>query len=220
MRFRNLIFDLDGTLVDSLPGVESSIRYALQQCHPDRVLPSVREHVGPPIAVMLERMYPELSARELEALVGKFREHYNAEGCRASVLYPEVRETLQELHRRGASLFVLTNKPSLPTRLILEQTGILPYFTDLMSPDRVQPVFPSKSAAAQALADQHQLDAAATVVIGDGIDDANAAQTCGFAFVLARYGYCSAAAGRRQERVAEIDSFREILSLPDKVRAL
>ena len=216
-RFRNLIFDLDGTLVDSLPGLEASITCALQQCLPGRVLPPMREHVGPPIAVMLARVYPELSTGELDTVVQAFRSHYNAEGCRTSLLYPGVSETLQQLQQTGASMFVLTNKPSVPTRSILEQTGILGHFRAVVSADSVQPAYASKTAAAQALAAEHELDPGVTVLVGDGADDARAAEACGFAFVLARYGYGSAAAAKVGNAVAAIDSFREILFSPYKL---
>ena len=220
MRFRNFIFDLDGTLVDSLPGIEASIQHALDRCLPGRAMPSIREQVGPPIAVMLARIYPELQPAELDELVRAFREHYNAEGCRGSVLYPGVTETLHELHGRGASMFVLTNKPSVPTRMILDRAGILSLFLDVVSPDAVTPSFATKPAAAQHLAAQRALRSDETVVIGDGIDDAAAAACCSFAFVIAGYGYGSAASGKPAEAIAVIDSFREILCLPDKVRPL
>lgn len=53
MPFSTVIFDLDGTLIDSLPGIEASTRHAVAECLPDRVLPSMRELIGPPIASML-----------------------------------------------------------------------------------------------------------------------------------------------------------------------
>ncbi|HEV3410515.1 MAG TPA: HAD hydrolase-like protein, partial [Chthoniobacterales bacterium] len=163
VRFRNLIFDLDGTLVDSLGGIEASARHAAGTCLPARELPSMRELIGPPIAKMFETLWPELPPDELKRLVGCFREHYDTEGCLLSQLYPGVRETLAALKEKEAVLFVLTNKPRYASRMILEHLGIWPYFTDLVSPDSREPAFRAKREGAQYLQKKYGLEPAATL---------------------------------------------------------
>lgn len=209
-RFHNLIFDLDGTLVDSLAGIEASIRHAAG----GRQLPPLRAQIGPPIAQMFWRMWPTLTETEHANLLKAFREHYDTEGCRDACLYPGVEETLKHLRKRGAILFVVTNKPIFPTRLILQGRGILHLFHDVISPDKRSPPFASKAEAVRVLRDQYQLNPAATAVVGDGLDDREAAAAAGFAFILASYGYGSAAGEGNAGALATLNSFSELVSLP------
>lgn len=111
MHFESIIFDLDGTLVNSLSGIEASARYAVEKCLPERKLPALRELIGPPIATMLAMLWPDLDQDRLKAVVTAFREHYDVQGCLLSELYPNVAETLDHLRHCGLRLFVLTNKP-------------------------------------------------------------------------------------------------------------
>jgi phosphoglycolate phosphatase len=211
--FSNLICDLDGTLVDSLAGIEGSINHALHACLPGRVVSGIREQIGPPIPTMLGRLLPDLDAEELETLVAAFREHYDRTGYRASQIYPEVSETLATLGKAGMAMFVLTNKPILATRAILAHTGILAYFADVLSaPD----AFVSKREAARALQDQYDLEPSETALVGDGLDDASAAGGCGFAFILAGYGYGNATHENATDCIATLKTFGEILSIPSK----
>jgi phosphoglycolate phosphatase len=214
MTFENFIFDLDGTLVDSLDGIEASVAEALRICFPDREIPNLREQIGPPIGKMFARMFPDLDFAEIEKLVAVFRRHYDDEGCVLSRLYPGVEETLATLSARGSKLFVLTNKPQHATRVILEQNSILRFFTEVVSPDTTTPPFSVKTEAAQALGERWRLAPATTALIGDGRDDCAAARASGFAFILAKYGYGAAALDGSAEAVAALNTFSEILFLP------
>jgi len=185
----NLIFDLDGTLVDSLPGIEASTRFSLSMFSPMKELPPMRSVIGPPIGKMFARLWPDLTAAQLGELVARFRKHYDATGCRLSQLYPGVLDTLQKLKAREDNLFVLTNKPLRASHVILDHLGVLSYFTELVSPDRREPAFLSKTDGARYLVDKYYLDKGSTVLVGDGLDDFAAADACGFVFIEAAYGY-------------------------------
>lgn len=209
----NFIFDLDGTLVDSLPGIEASTRRALEIAGIDRPLPPMRELVGPPIATMLARLWPDLCADQLAAVLRAFRQHYDAEGCLASTPYPGVPETLHTLQAHGARLFVLTNKPFQPSRRLLGHHGLETVFTDIVSPDSVTPAFSRKSDGAMLLSSRYGLSRSTTVLMGDGLDDSQAAAEHGFGFITAVYGYGSAARTRPAGALASAESFSDILNL-------
>src|SRR5947208_16431681 len=123
MVISNLVCDLDGTLIDSYRGIEASARYACESCLPERSLPSLREHIGPPIKEMFRRMFPDLPAYELDKLVCAFRREYDERGWRLCLPFADVVATLWTLRRRGVRLFVLTNKPAHATRIILDAAG-------------------------------------------------------------------------------------------------
>lgn len=201
---RNVIFDLDGTLVDSLPGIEQSARAAIALVLPDAPMPDLRAVIGPPIATMFARLWPELAPETMERLVAEFRAHYVATGCLASTPFPGVPETLLELHSEGRTLFVLTNKPAAPTRKILGHLGLERFFNASLSPDSVTLPFGSKPEGARLLMRAFGLEPEVTALVGDGADDSASAAACGFLFIAAGYGYGNPAAEVRIEKFSEI----------------
>lgn len=205
---RNAIFDLDGTLVDSLPGIEQSTRFAITKILPDESLPNLKTVIGPPIAMMFKLLWPDLPSEKVDSLVAVFRSHYLVEGCLKSTPFPSVPTTLARLQAADLGLFVLTNKPSAPTRRILEYLGLAHFFTASLSQDSVEPPFRMKADGARMLMDKFGLKAEETTLIGDGVDDAAAAQACGFRFIAAAYGYGTAADGAqlRVKKFSEIES--------------
>jgi phosphoglycolate phosphatase len=210
MRYTHVVFDLDGTLVDSLPGIEASARYAIGHSSLEVSPTTLRECIGPPIADMFARLWPELPSFERQRLVADLRQHYDADGCLQGQIYPEVAETLARLQREGVEMFLLTNKPLAPTRRILEHLGIASHFRAVISPDSRTPPFEDKPAGAAHLAEAFALPASSTLLIGDGLDDLRAAMAQGWAFLLAGYGYGSARTARAHpdQRVAK--TFSEI----------
>lgn len=184
-----VLFDLDGTLVDTVPGIEYSIREAVSRVLPDRVAPRIRERVGPPIGCILREEFHDVSPEVLQSLERAFRESYDTEGWRRSVPYPGVRPLLDGLHREGYRCYVVTNKPIRPTRLILGSLGLLDVFEAVISPDCTEPALRSKVDAVAKLIAEWGLDPARGVLVGDSIDDRRAAHSHGIAFVSADYGY-------------------------------
>src|SRR5687768_14671313 len=184
-RWDNIIFDLDGTLVDSLPGIDASARYAVEKCFPGISLPQIRELIGPPIRTIFARLWPERHHEEINALVAEFRRHYDNQGCLLSRLYPGVQETLSHLRDAGVTMFVLTNKLSLSAGIILENARIRQFFLDVMSPDSAEPPYSVKREGATILQARHHLVPKRTLLMGDGVDDLEAAAACGFVFLAA-----------------------------------
>jgi len=193
MPYSNVIFDLDGTLIDSIRGIEASARYAVDRQAEPRALPPLGAVIGPPVDQMFAQLWPDALPAELERLVHDFRQHYDAQGCLLSQLYPGVSETLKELGGKRIKMFVLTNKPSVASRTILKELGVLDRFTDVLSPDSRQPSFSNKMQGAESLQAKYQLEGLSTLLLGDGLDDFEAASACGFEFAVAAYGYGSAA---------------------------
>ena len=111
-------------------------------------------------------------------------------------------------------MFVLTNKPATPTKTILEALGLAGFFAGVLAPDSPESPFASKPDGARALIRLFALDADQTTLVGDGADDAAAAEACGFRFIAAAYGYGTAAATAvtRAEKFSEIG--RYLLSVP------
>jgi phosphoglycolate phosphatase len=217
LRFRNLVFDLDGTLVDSLPGIETSLRAALARLHPERVLAegALRPRVGPQLPAIMALLWPDLTPAEIAALVAAYREHYVAESCAHTAAFPGVTRLLEDFHRTGARLFLLTNKPRAQAEMILNRQGWTALFEEIGCPDDPDRPFASKAAGAVSLRERRGLAPPATLLLGDALDDSEAAAAAGFAFVRAAYGY-GAPAGHGNssgEILAEIGAFAELRPL-------
>ncbi|MES1175867.1 MAG: HAD hydrolase-like protein [Myxococcales bacterium] len=124
-----LLFDLDGTLTDSRPGIISGIQHALGVMG----LPVPPEHsllrfIGPPthdaFRELLSSSDPELNARA----IGIYRERYAKQGLYENSVYPGVAEGLAALREAGATLFVATSKPQVFARQIIDHFGLAQYF--------------------------------------------------------------------------------------------
>ena len=189
MKIQNLIFDLDGTLVDSLPGIHSSMQVAIDQVLPGEVMPKMRQVVGPPLLQMFQKMWPELSQEGLEKLVKAFRADYDLRGFLKSERYPHVVEVLSALKHAGHHLYLLTNKPKIPTELILKHLELDHFFIDQISPDSLTPAFNEKTEGLRHLVSHYRMDLDQSVMIGDSSDDALAAKEVGIGFIAAEYGY-------------------------------
>ena len=194
-RPRDVLFDLDGTLVDSAPGIEAVSREALAEVAPGRTLPPLRPFIGPPIAGVLRRALPDLGPAELDAVVAAFRARYDAGGWRTARPYPGAPEVLAALAGAGIRAFVVTNKPATPTGLIVEALGWRPLLAAAISPDSAAPRFADKAAVVAHLLAAWRVDPASAWLVGDAEDDRAAARAHGIRFVPALYGYGRVDAG-------------------------
>jgi phosphoglycolate phosphatase len=217
MRIMNLLFDLDGTLVDTLPGIEYSCRAAASAILPQREFPGLRGRIGPPIREIFQKIFLDLTPDTLDGLENRFRASYDTEGWLKSEAYPQVAETLTELRRREVRCFVVTNKPALATGRILEHVGLRQYFDQAVSPDSRPERFASKAEAIAYLLEQHELKCDDSWFVGDSKDDADAAKACTLRFIAVVYGYgeVAQAAGFAAGRYALITKFSQLLQLID-----
>ena len=213
MRVESILFDLDGTLVDTFPGIDYSVRAAVAAVLPDADVPRLRDLIGPPVREVLRRALPNLDEAAVEEIVRHFRVSYDTEGWRGSTLYPGVPETLAALAAQGVRCAVVTNKPILPTRMILAELRLAGLLAAIVAPDSVQPRMTSKAEAVRHVLATLGLDAATTVLVGDSRDDAEAARETGVAFVAAAYGFGRVHENDDAEPLAVLAHFAEVLCL-------
>ncbi|MBA4015780.1 MAG: hypothetical protein C0483_01190 [Pirellula sp.] len=212
-----VLFDLDGTLVDSHPGIAWSASVALSEVLPE-VIVSVSPHLlGPPIREIFQRLL-EAESREctpelLDELEQAFRRSYDTEGWRRSRTYPEVGETLRQLHWSGFELFVVTNKPRAATRRILGRLELLPLFVEVVSPDSRTPRYENKAAMIHELVVRHDLDRESTCYVGDTRDDQIAAAAANVAFIPIGYGYGTPDSASGISPLSRLSSLGNVLRL-------
>lgn len=193
MEILDYIFDLDGTLIDSVPGINLAVTQACRSVGLDKGLPCMRQYIGPPIRTMLARAMCTEDKVLLDSLEQAFRYYYDLYGWKESCPYPGVEKTLRTLHSRGGRLCLLTNKPRRPTILILELLGWHSFFDYIVTPDSPDFHFTHKEDAALSLSHRMGLCATKTLLVGDSADDFRAAQVAGFHFGAAAWGYGNAA---------------------------
>ena len=105
----NLIFDLDGTLIDSRPGIVESLSFATSKTL-GKGFDADLLKIGPPINIMIEQVFPGASDRMVEKVVECFRKHYDSIGWGIYNTYPKVKDVLEILDEKNI-LFIATNKP-------------------------------------------------------------------------------------------------------------
>lgn len=191
-----IAFDLDGTLLDSVPDLAVAADQATRAVgFPGVTELQARDYVGNGADILIGRalsqsltINPELSdelraqAREL------FDDFYQQTGHKLSHLYPTVKETLKELHQAGFTLALVTNKPSKFVPDVLQQHGIADYFVDVLGGDS----FPEKKPnpiALNWLMEKHQIQPTEMLMVGDSKNDILAAKNAGCASFGLTYGY-------------------------------
>lgn len=129
-----MLFDLDGTLVDSYAALAEAVNFArrehgLENLHEERI----REFVGDGLDKLLQRAF---GTSEVPATVqGAFEARYDEICCSESRVLADVESTLEELSRRGLPMAVCTNKPTSFSVKILESLGLARYFRAIVGPD-------------------------------------------------------------------------------------
>src|SRR5215468_8500013 len=194
VRERNtLIFDLDGTLIDSAPDLHRSLNAVLaEQGRAAVPLASIRAMVGDGAARLVERGFADTGAAvapaALPGLVQRFLLHYSAGQHALTHPFPGVIDTLAVLHEQGCRLGVCTNKPYGPTMEILDLLGLSRFFGAVTGGDSL-PV--RKPDPGHLLGTLDLLGAAAerAVMIGDSANDVAVARAAGVPALLVRYGY-------------------------------
>ena len=207
-RGRGLIaFDLDGTLIDSLEGIQASLAAAcamLQLKAPS--LEQLRGHIGPPLRDYLPALL-QLPKDEadvwIEPLLQRFRQHHDREGWRRYQLYGGTRELLQRLVQDRWSLHVVTNKPLVLAQQMLEREDLTVLIESLQAPGGMG--WLGKTQALQALVGE---DRRAHWYVGDTTPDQQAARSAGYRFVAATYGY-----GHCPDADARIDTPLQLLEV-------
>ncbi len=130
-----LVFDLDGTLVDSYRAIAESLNYARSRFdEPPLSDEAVRRTVGRGLESLIA---DSLGRQRVEQGVRLFRERYAEIYAGATFLLPGVDSALMELRRRGYPMTVASNKPARFGRAILEELGVAEHFVDILGPDIV-----------------------------------------------------------------------------------
>jgi phosphoglycolate phosphatase len=211
MKQTALLFDLDGTLVDSVPDLAAAANRLLAELdRPPLGEAEVARMVGDGVAKLVERV---LAARGLAEVapkpaVRRFSAFYEADAATLTRPYPGVVDGLAALAEVGARLAICTNKPETATRTVLDALGLARFFPVVLGGDSLPVRKPDPAPLTEALARLGARPEAAAM-LGDHRNDVLAAKGAGVVAILARYGYGSATLGALKPDAA-IDAFEEL----------
>lgn len=184
-----LIFDLDGTLIDSAPSILVSLAMVLDEAGVTARVPFSSSLVGPPLQETLSTLTGAEDPLVIQTYVESFKRHYDGGGYKQTLVYPGIAELLIALHSGGFALHLATNKRNAPTRLILDHFGWSPLFQSVYALDMYHPRLPDKSALLKYLLQERTLHPANTLYIGDKTEDGLAAEQNSLEFFGVQWGY-------------------------------
>lgn len=210
MRFNWFFFDLDGTLIDTLPGIQYSADQAIKIVLPGHSSINLANWIGPPIRTIFSNALPGLESSLLGALEKEFRISYDQEGWKRSKPYDGVLETLAWLNDKNKKSLIITNKPRYAAQSIVNYFKLGQYFIEIITPDSNSPQFESKLTMAQFLISKYWLKNEEILFIGDSMDDYLAAQSNNIQFAGVVYSY-----GRLERKPNEGNGFLPLKSFSD-----
>jgi phosphoglycolate phosphatase len=192
-RFDAVIFDLDGTLVDTAPDILAYLNEMLAELdRPGLDIDALRSMVGDGVRTLLIRGLEASGGvpddLDIEGLFQRYLERYTEEPVRLSRPYPGMVDALESLSTGGLRLGVCTNKPQAPTDRLLQRLDLDAYFPVAIGGDAL-PTKKPDPAHLLAVLDRLNVDPLRAALIGDSATDLNTATAAGVPCVLMSYGY-------------------------------
>jgi len=194
VRCESVIFDLDGTLIDSSPGILRSYEEAFCRCGVTPLLPWRTGLIGPTLTQTIALQCGSQNPALLQSLRETFITCYDNDGFRLSAPYSGIPELLTTLQRSGIRLFIATNKRILPTRRIVTHLGLDKMFEGVFGVDSLGQAQTPKSDVIRHIVQKYGLAPKRCLYLGDRLEDYEASTAAELPFVLATWGFGDAEA--------------------------
>lgn len=207
------MFDLDGTLVDTVQDITDALNYALKAYGIKRfTVGDTMNMVGEGVSRLIEKALPAEKGHFKDAVIKKFLEYYSEHLTDKSREYPHVKETLENL--TGFRKAVISNKREDLSKELLEELGLSEYFDLIIGSDTAGERKPSAVPVLYVIS-KLGVSPEESIIVGDSTHDIEAGKKAGIKTVAVTYGY------RRKELLTEadyiIDDIRELIPLLRKL---
>lgn len=202
-----IIFDMDGTLIDSSAAMTQSVNFVRASIGLEPITKNDLEYyINQPDQHLAKIFY---NTTEYDpAHKALFKDHYLASSSRSIALYPYVREMLESLHQK-ATLNIATNASDFFATHMLEHLGILDFFTHVRGSNNVELPKPHPQMIEMIMRESSSAKVK-TILVGDSIKDEMAAQRADVRFIFASWGY-----GRSETAPLRARDIQELLRLLD-----
>lgn len=194
MRYRNILFDLDGTLTDPKVGITTCVQYALEHFgirEPDNT--KLEPFIGPPLKDSFMRFY-QMEEETAQQAVEKYRERFSKVGLYENEIYEGIPDLLRELRSNGCCLAVASSKPTVFVKQILQYFEIEDYFDVAVGSELNGARVEKEEVVAEALRcmeKKNPVDKSACVMVGDRCFDIQGAKQNGLDSIGVAYGYAA-----------------------------
>ena len=173
--FDAVLFDLDGTLIDSAPGIFDSFEFTLAQYEMTVPQERLRRFLGPPLRESFAKLLPP---DEIERAVGIYRAHYAEASGALTKLYPGTKELLSALREAGYIVCLATSKVRYAALKLLDKLELTPYF-DYIGGSSPDASLDTKTAVIRHVLAQPCVQDKRAVMVGDRDNDMHGAADCG-----------------------------------------
>lgn len=212
-----VIFDLDGTLIDSAPDIAAAInKVVVDRGAQPLEVGQVANFIGEGARLLVERVFSvcglPVDKQSLDAAMAAYTAHNEAEPAARTRCYPHVREDLRMLAQRGLQLGVCTNKPQRLTGLVLAALGLDKFFEAALGPESVARCKPDPAhllAVVNALGRQ----AREVVYVGDTLTDKECAKAAGVPFFVVSWGKGGGVSDEGAHKIARLADVADSLSV-------
>ena len=182
-----ILFDLDGTLLDTSPGIINSVKYTISSMGLHELSDSgLKEFIGPPIRKKMQEVY-HMPDDMAEKAMNVFRTYYGKEDLYKAEVYDGMIDLLSELRTRGYLLGVATYKREDQARSLLESKDIASLFDVIHGSDIAGQC--TKADVIKWCLNDLDVQADETILVGDSLNDAVGAQETGMRFIGVSYGF-------------------------------
>jgi len=203
---KTVLWDLDGTLVDSAPTIIDALNKAFEQSGVEPTIPIHEELIGPPLETLMVQLAPHIDGAGRQNIIENFKEIYDNESYKSTQAYPQVSDTLLHLQKLGVRQWVCTNKRLAPTQKIVQLLRWENYFESLYAlPDYLgsQAQYVHKSDMVNELIQLTGLEPNQMLMVGDTSTDQEVARRNGLFFAFASWGYGNVECASNETRLSE-----------------
>jgi 2-phosphoglycolate phosphatase len=212
-----VLFDFDGTLVDSqaciTAALERALASCLHACHTSRL----HGLIGLPIGAIVRGISPGINDQAIRDVVVEYRKQYAALEAEMVRPFPDAIEAIDDLRGRGVRLAIVTNKSVDAARLTLARHGIVHHFDAIVGAEHVRQPKPHPEALLHAL-HLTRTDPADTLVVGDTVWDIEMAHSGGVASCAVTWGIHDAGRLRQAGPSYSVNAFPALVAVVDRLR--
>ena len=206
-----ILFDLDGTLIDSSEGIIKSVLYTLDFYGIEETdTTKLYQFIGPPLSESFEKILWLFQKRKRMMRYKKYRERYNKTGIFECKLYPGVEKCIRTLKEQGYRIGMASSKPEVSCRRILEHFGILPLFDDVVGATFDGTRDKKSEILKEVMHRWSHIPKSEMCLIGDTMFDVNGAKELGIACLAVSFGFGDVKEMKEAGVIGVCDSMEEL----------